>query len=119
MKQQSVLKRDYTNNKLIPVVIGPRGQFYKKSWQDLTNLLGINNSNASKLAAKGIQPEVRNSVPPELASKTISLLKALSFRVAVDTMQSAKEWQLRQQEYWRQTGGGSQNKVVIERPSRG
>ena len=119
MKQKSVLKRDYTNNKLIPVVIGPRGQFYKKSWQDLTNLLGINNSNASKLAAKGIQPEVRNSVPPELASKTISLLKALSFRVAVDTMQSAKEWQLRQQEYWRQTGRGSQNKVVIERPSRG
>ena len=105
MKDQSDLKERYRNEfKLIPVVIGPRGQFHRKSWKDLTELLGAQNSFEA------------NSLSPERVQLAISLLKALAFRVAVDTAHSARIWQERQKEWWGLNSPRSQ--VRIERPLR-
>ena len=122
MKEHGKLKNDYTETRLIPVVIGPRGQFYSKSWTALTNFLGIKNTKATNLAALEDQPLNKNTTSPDLASKTISFLKALSFRVAVDTMRCARDWQDHQREHWRETTSGINNirkrPVVIDRPVR-
>ena len=86
--------------KLIPVVIGPRGQFHTKSWQDLTRFLGIQSAKASKQEAVGVAPFIKNKKDPEMSAYLISLLKALAFRVAVDTAKSALKWQELQKERW-------------------
>ena len=86
--------------KLIPVVIGPRGQFHTKSWQDLTRFFGIQSAKASKQEAVGVAPFIKNKKDPEMSAYLISLLKALAFRVAVDTAKSALKWQELQKERW-------------------
>ena len=99
--------------KLIPVVIGPRGQFYRKSWQDLTRLLDIENSKATKQELAGVAPLLLNKTVPEKALLAISLLKALAFRVAVTTASNAREWQSLQQERWNSHSG-----VTITKPNK-
>ena len=101
--------------KLIPIVIGPRGQVHKKSLQDLTSFLGIPDPFATKLELQGIPPLLPNRTDPENALLAISLLKALSFRVAVDTAQCALEWQRMQKEHWIQSAIGSRQNVVNAR----
>ena len=101
MKDNCELYKEFKEGvKLIPVVIGPRGQFLKKSWQDLTQLLGIPSAKASRLEALGIAPFMKNDKNPEQGAYLTSLLKALAFRVAVDTAKNALKWQELQQERW-------------------
>ena len=65
----------------------------------------------------GVAPILRNSLDPEKASLAISLLKALAFRVAVNTANNARKWQVLQRERWNQNERAS--RVTIERPKRG
>ncbi len=118
MEESCKLRKEFKEGvKLIPVVIGPRGQFQKKSWQDLTQLLGIESAKASRQESMGGAPILRNSLDPEKASLAISLLKALAFRVAVNTANNARKWQALQRERWNQNERAS--RVTIERPKRG
>ena len=118
MKKNCQLSKEFTKGvKLIPVVIGPRGQFYKNSWRDITRLLGIPSSKASRQEAVGVAPLLRNDLDPEKASLVISLLKGLAFRAAVSTAQNARMWQEHQREHWNLNELVS--RVVIERPNRG
>ena len=118
MEESCKLRKEFKEGvKLIPVVIGPRGQFQKKSWQDLTQLLGIESAKASRQESMGVAPILRNSLDPEKASLAISLLKALAFRVAVNTANNARKWQALQRERWNQNERAS--RVTIERPKRG
>ena len=84
---------------LIPVVLGPRGQFYKRSLRDLLQFFGIQDPNATREEAMGRAPLLPNDTPPEKAFLVISLLRALSFHVAVDTAAAAKKWQRLQKEF--------------------
>ena len=120
MKNNCELNPDYKEDiKLIPVVIGPRGQFYKKSWRSLTEYLGIRDPKATQLEAKGINPLFRNRTDPEMTSLTISLLKALAFRVAVDTAVNARTWQELYKRYWNHhVESVAASRVTIERPNR-
>ena len=118
MKRKCKLNKEFRKGvKLIPMVIGPRGQFYKKSWRDITRLLGIPSSKASRQEAVGVAPVLRNDLDPEKASLVISLLKGLAFRAAVSTAQNARMWQEHQREHWNLNELVS--RVVIERPNRG
>ena len=118
MKNRCQLREEFRKGvKLIPVVIGPRGQFYKKSWRDVTRIFGIQSSKASRQEALGVAPILKNDLDPEKASLVISLLKGLAFRAAVSTAQNARKWQELQREHWNQNVLAS--RVTIERPSRG
>ena len=118
MKRKCKLNKEFRKGvKLIPMVIGPRGQFYKKSWRDITRLLGIPSSKASRQEAVGVAPVLKNDLDPEKASLVISLLKGLAFRAAVSTAQNARMWQEHQREHWNLNELVS--RVVIERPNRG
>ena len=55
---------------------------------------------ASKQKADGVVPFIKNKKDPEMSAYLISLLKALAFRVAVDTAKSALKWQEFQKERW-------------------
>ena len=118
MKNRCQLREEFRKGvKLIPVVIGPRGQFYKKSWRDVTRIFGIQSSKASRQEALGVAPILKNDLDPEKASLVISLLKGLAFRAAVSTAQNARKWQELQREHWNQNALAS--RVTIERPNRG
>ena len=101
-----------TGMTIIPVVVGPRGQYYHRSWRDLLQFLGIQDPNATREEAMGGAPLLTNDTPPEKAHLAISLLRASSFQVPVDTAAAAKKWQRTQREYWRVS------KVAIRRPRR-
>ena len=101
-----------TGMTIIPVVLGPRGQYYHRSWRDLLQFLGIQDPNATREEAMGRAPLLTNDTPPEKAHLAISLLRASSFQVPVDTAAAAKKWQRTQREYWRVS------KVAIRRPRR-
>ena len=100
MKNNCKLREEFRKGvKLIPVVIGPRGQFYEKSWRE----------------ALGVDPVLKNDLDPEKASLVISLLKGLAFRAAVSTAQNARKWQELQREHWNHNEVAS--RVTIERPN--
>ena len=116
MKYKCKLRGEFKKGvKLIPVVIGPRGQFYEKSWKDVTRLFGIQSSKASRQEALGVDPLLKNDLDPEKASLVISLLKGLAFRAAVSTAQNARKWQELQREHWNHNEVAS--RVTIERPN--
>ena len=118
MKNKCQLREEFKKGvKLIPVVIGPRGQFYSKSWRDVTRIFGIQSSKASRQEALGVAPILKNDLDPEKASLVISLLKGLAFRAAVSTAQNARKWQELQREHWNLNELAS--RVTIERPKRG
>ena len=116
MRNQAVLLPEFQDGcKIIPVVIGPRGQVLKRSLKDLTAFLGIPDPFATKLELQGVAPILPNRTDPEKALLAISLLKALSFRVAVDTARCALEWQRMQKEYRIQSAIGSRQNAVNAR----
>ncbi len=101
-----------TGMTIIPVVVGPRGQYYHRSWRDLLQFLGIQDPNATREEVMGGAPSLLNDTPPEKAHQALSLLRASSFQVPVDTAAAAKKWQRTQREYWKVST------VAIRRPRR-
>ena len=61
-----------TGTTLIPVVLGPRGQFYHRSLHDLLQFFGIQDPRATREEAMGGAPLLPNDTPPEKAFLTIS-----------------------------------------------
>ena len=93
-----VFRREGTT--IIPVVIGPRGQFFTRSWNDLMRFLGMENPQAAREETYGLAPVMKNEATPERSAIAISLLKTLSFHVAVDTAVNALKWQCDQRKHW-------------------
>ncbi len=91
------------STRLIPVVIGPRGQFYSRSWSALLNFLGIESIQAIHEEMNGLAPLLRNETDPRKARMALAWLKALSFNVAVDTAVNALKWQQHQKRQWMMT----------------
>ena len=106
MKKSGDLLKQFNTGDIfiIPIVIGPRGQFFQKSWDDLTQCLGIDNIKACRQEIRGKSQLISSKQAPEKALFAISLLKALAFRVAVDTAIAARKWQSDQIERWNLTG---------------
>ena len=55
MKKSGDLLKQFNTGDIfiIPIVIGPRGQFFQKSWEDLTQCLGIDNIKACRKEIRG------------------------------------------------------------------
>ena len=99
---QELLDQFYeTGTTLIPVVFGPRGQMYSESWRVLTRVLHLNDPRATITEARGQIPLVMNTVEPGKIYTALSILRAISFHVAVETATGALNWQERQRLHWK------------------
>ena len=117
MKRKCKLNKEFRKGvKLIPMVIGPRGQFYKKSWRDITRYLDPKFQSV-KTRSSRCCPSIEKRFGSREGFISHLTLERPCLPCSGQHSTNVRMWQEHQREHWNQNELVS--RVVIERPNRG